>query len=86
MDDARIGCRVELGSMTLALKTQKILGAAAIPTTVIKTSASGKGAGGGREKGCRYGLSFSCFQTANVRMILENENIRVREAEWKEGN
>lgn len=73
MVDQRGSCALEFGSMTSALKAQKILGAAAIPTTVVKTTASGGG------RGCRYGLRFSCAQSANVRMILENENIRVRE-------
>lgn len=80
MDDLRGGCTLEIGSMTSALKAQKILGTAAIPATVVKTSESGGG------RGCRYGLRFSCSQMANVRMILANENIRVREAEWKDGS
>lgn len=80
MIDSRAECRVELGSMTLALKAQKILGAAAIPSTVIKLSAEGRG------RGCSYGLRFSCAQRRNLFSLLENERIRVREIEWKDGS
>lgn len=80
MDDLRGECRVELGNMTSALKAQKILGAAAIPTTVIKVGSSRGG------RGCSYGLRFSCSQLGNVKMLLENERVKVREVGWKDGN
>lgn len=80
MDDTRAACRLELGSMTLALKAQKILGSAAIPSTVIKISAERS------KRGCSYGLRFSCAQRRNVQALLENERIRAREIEWKDGN
>ena len=74
MSDIKGSCRIEIGSITQAMKVQKILAAAAIPTTVVKKESSGRGT-----KGCVYGLSFSCAQINNVRIILERERIRVRE-------
>ena len=71
------GCRVDLGAMTLALKAQKLLGAAAIPSTVVKNSSSSFAS-----KGCSYGLHFSCAQRSNIERVLASEGIRVRK--WME--
>ena len=76
MSDIKGSCRIEIGSITQAMKVQKILATAAIPTTIIKKESTGRGS-----KGCIYGLSFSCLQINNVRTLLERERIRVRE--WK---
>lgn len=70
------GCFADLGSLTLALKAQKLLGAAAIPSAVIKNSSSSR-----TNKGCSYGLRFSCSQSENVKKVLTDGGIRVRE--WK---
>lgn len=70
------GCLADLGTLTLALKAQKLLGTAAIPSTVIKNSSSFK-----ERKGCSYALRIAPSQLENVRKILSENGIRVRE--WK---
>ena len=79
MMDTKRGCGAQIGSITQAMKAQRALAEAAIPTTVIKNEASEKG-----NKGCIYGLSFSCLQINNVRTVLDHERIRVRE--WNTGS
>ena len=73
MKDSFIGCRVDLGALTLALKAQKALGEEAIPSRVVKNSSSSFGS-----KGCSYGLQFSCSQRQNVESVLAGEGIRVK--------
>lgn len=73
MGDSIGGCRVELGAMTLALRAQRLLGVAAIPSTVVKNSSSSFGS-----RGCSYGLHFSCSQRHNVESLLASEGIRVK--------
>ena len=74
MSNIKGSCRAEIGSITQAMKAQRVLATAAIPTTVIKKESVGRGS-----KGCMYGLSFSCVQINNVRTVLERERIRVLE-------
>lgn len=76
MNEYAGGCRAEFGSLTLTLKAQKILGNAAIPSTVVKNNSSSSGA-----KGCSYGLHFSCSQKSNVERVFQNEGIKVKQ--WK---
>ena len=78
MEGQLIGCRADVGSLTAALKAQKVLSRAAIPTTVVKTEPSAK------SRGCSYGLSFSCSQLGNLQSVLEREGIRVKR--WMQGN
>ncbi|MBE6548482.1 MAG: DUF3343 domain-containing protein [Ruminococcaceae bacterium] len=66
-------CSASLGSTTLAMKAQRALSAHAINASVIKINSSKT------RKGCAYGISFDCDQTANVKTILAKENIPVRE-------
>ncbi len=68
------GCSAAIGSITQAMKAQKLLAAAAIPTTVIKNE--DKGSNG---KGCVYGLGFSCLQYKNVQTVLAQERIKVKQ-------
>lgn len=79
MKDFNGGCKADIGSLTMAMKAQRLLGVAAIPTTVIKINSSSGGI-----RGCSYGLKFSCPQEYNVRTVLERERIRVKEWLWKE--
>lgn len=65
------GCSAAIGSLTLAIKAQRALAAAAIPTKVIKYEE------GARGRGCIYGLSFSCPQRVNIETVLTRERIRV---------
>ena len=68
-------CIAEIGSMTQAMKAQRVLADAAIPTTVIKSNSSKN------SKGCAYGLSFVCAQNENVKNVLSSAGVRVRR--WK---
>ena len=68
------GCSAAIGSLTQAMKAQKALGEAAIPTTVIKYDSSRAGS-----KGCIYGIDFSCAQTKNVQTVLSRERIKVKQ-------
>lgn len=63
-------CFAELGSVTLAMKAQDALAAAAIPVTVEKTESAARG--------CSYGIRFSCLQENNVRAVLATARIPVK--------
>lgn len=65
-------CFAELGSVTMAMKAQKALAAAAIPSSVVKTESSSR-------RGCSYGIRFSCNQWSNVRTVLFGAGITVKE-------
>lgn len=78
MNDNR-GCGVEIGSVTQAMRVQRALAAAAIPSELIKSGTQGR-----QNRGCIYGLSFSCSQINNVRAVLAHAGIKVRE--WKTGD
>ena len=67
-------CFAELGSMTGALKAQRALSAAAIPSFVEKIESSSR-------RGCSYGIRFSCNQHGNVRAVLSAARISVKR--WK---
>ena len=71
MESERRDCVAELGSMTQAMRAQSLLGAAAIPSTVIKLKSSSR-------KGCVYGISFSRNQRRNVQTALESARIPVK--------
>ena len=73
------GCSAAIGSVTQAMNAQRILGEAAIPTTVIKYENTHK-----TSRGCVYGISFSCAQINNVRSVLSRENVRVKQ--WTQEN
>jgi len=66
-------CYAELGSVTYAMKAQAALGAAAIPSTVVKSESSSS------RRGCVYGIRFSCQQENNVRMVLSSARIPVKQ-------
>lgn len=70
-------CSAAIGSVTQAMRAGRALAGAAIPTTVIKFEESGRSTGG-----CVYGVTFACSQINNVRVVLEQERIRVKQ--WKE--
>lgn len=62
-----------LGSTTQALRAQKALAAASIPSEVVKTGS------GASHHGCVYGIEFDAMQYKNVRMILSSARINVKE-------
>lgn len=72
MHEKTSGCVAVMGAMTQALRAQRVLANAAVPTEVIKTDAD-------KRRGCAYALSYSCAQENNVRTLLASAGIRVRE-------
>ena len=77
-DSYEYECSAELGTVTEAMKAQKVLAAAAIPSEIIKKE------GSSRRRGCVFGIGFSCAQQNNVRAILGSARIYPRE--WSMGN
>ncbi len=63
-------CQANLGSVTYAMKAQKLLHAAAIPANITKNEGA---------HGCSYALNFSCAQLNNVKTVFANEGIRVKQ-------
>ena len=75
MKDNSGRCRMEVLSLTDALKKQDILVKWAIPCEIIKIAATdGK-------KGCSYALEYSCSQGDNVNSALAESGGRGRR--WK---
>ena len=60
-------CTAVIGSMTIALKAQKILYSSSIRSTVVKLDSSAT------QKGCAYGLEFECNQYSNEHFINFND-------------
>lgn len=65
-------CTATFETMTLATKAQHTLASAAIRSEVVKLDSSYSG------RGCAWGVEFSCTQERNVRMILGNARIPVK--------
>lgn len=66
-------CIAVIGSMTRVMRAQSVLAAAAIRVQIVKADfLQGK-------NGCTYALSYPCMQAQNVRKILSDAGIRVRE-------
>ena len=66
-------CTAVIGSMTQTMKAQSALASASIRAAVTKISSTKA------QSGCVYGLDFPCRQTANVRQILTDAGISVRQ-------
>ena len=66
-------CTAVIGSMTQTMKAQSVLATAAIRAAVTKLSSTKS------QTGCVYGLDFSCRQSQNVRQILSDAGIAVRQ-------
>ena len=66
------GCLAVMGSMTQALRAQKVLLDAAVRVDVVKADSAHT------NRGCAYALSYPCSQENNVRTILSSAGIRVR--------
>ena len=75
-------CFAELGSLTLAMKAQDALAAAAIPVSVEKNEKKEKTESAASGRGCSYGIRFSCLQENNVRAVLSDARISVKR--WNE--
>lgn len=66
-------CTAALGSMTKAIQAERVLADASIRCTVTKISSSRN------TKGCVYGVVFPCAQFNNVRTVLSQAGIGVRQ-------
>ena len=66
-------CLAVMGSMTQAMRAQKVLAGAAVRADVVKADSAHT------RRGCAYALSYPCAQENNVRSILAGAGIRVRE-------
>ena len=67
------GCFAVIGSMTQALRAQKVLSNAAVRADVVKADSAHT------RRGCAYALSYPCSQENNVRTILATAGIRIRD-------
>ena len=66
-------CLAVMGSMTQAMRAQKMLAGAAVRADVVKADSAHT------RRGCAYALSYPCAQENNVRTILAGAGIRVRD-------
>ena len=71
-DQKRGRCVAVIGSTTRARRARDALLAAAISAEVVKTDSERTG------RGCSYGVAYSCYQSDNVRTVLERAGIRPR--------
>ena len=67
------GCLAVMGSMTQAMRAQKVLAGAAVRAEVVKADSAHT------RRGCAYALSYPCVQDGNVRTILLSAGIRARD-------
>lgn len=67
------GCSAVMGSMTSAMKAQRLLSKHALRSNVIKISPSTQ------NKGCIYGIEFDCAQSVRIRNVLQESGIDVKE-------
>ena len=73
MQSGYYGCLAVMGSMTQAMRAQKVLAGAAVRAEVVKADSAHT------RRGCAYALSYPCSQENNVRTILSGAGIRVRD-------
>lgn len=64
-------CIAAFNSMTAAIGAQRILSSASIRSSVVKLNANQT------ERGCGYGLEFSCAQRQNVEALFASRGISV---------
>lgn len=62
-------CVTVIGSMTQAMRAQKVLAASSIRAEIIKAEADQS------RKGCSYALSYSCSEEWNVQRILRESGV-----------
>ena len=66
-------CTAVLGSMTMALKAQRVLSKETIRAETVKISRSSS------NKGCIYGVEFDCPLLGNVKSTLDRAGIDIKE-------
>ena len=64
-------CTAALGSLTNAMKAQRVLSEEEIEGTIVKLEASMT------RKGCAYGVEFPCNRFKEVRALMSAQGIRV---------
>ena len=72
MQDHQKDCIAVIGSVTQAMRAQKVLADAAIRTELTKISKTSD------TRGCAYALAYPCAQDGNVKSLLMRAKIRVR--------
>ena len=65
-------CVATLGSVSQALRAQKLLRAVGIRSEILQAD------GAARRRGCAYALSFPCYQRQNVKSVLDGAGIRAK--------
>lgn len=80
MQSGFYGCLAVMGSMTQAMRAQKVLAGAAVRAEVVKADSAHT------RRGCAYALSYPCSQENNVRTILSGAGIRVRDYYREDAN
>ena len=71
--EAFAACSAVIGSMTSAMKAQRLLGRQALQVNVKKISPSTG------NRGCVYGIEFDCRLMRDVKITLDNAGINVVE-------
>lgn len=66
-------CCAVIGSVTYALKGQRLLSSYNIDSRVIKVRSAGTAGG------CAYGLEFDCINTETVAALLQRGDIQYRD-------
>ena len=80
MQSGFYGCLAVMGSMTQAMRAQKVLAGAAVRAEIVKADSAHT------RRGCAYALSYPCSQENNVRTILSGAGIRVRDYYREDAN
>lgn len=66
-------CTASIGSLTHAMKGQKLLAEVGIAGKIVKLDA------GKTRKGCAYGIEFSCSELRSARSVLGAAHLPVSE-------
>ena len=64
-------CTASIGSLTHAMKGQKLLEAAGIAARIVKLDAAKT------RKGCSYGIEFFCSETKRARSVLGGAHLPI---------
>ena len=64
-------CTASVGSLTHAMKGQRLLEGVGIAARIVKLDA------GKTRKGCSYGIEFSCSETKRVRSVFGDAHLPI---------
>lgn len=62
-------CSIPVGSMTRAMRAQRVLSAAAVPARVVKADSASTG------RGCAYAVAVSCGRELVARELLRRSSL-----------